>query len=192
MSTQIHKMIVVSAPSGAGKTTIVKYLLKTFPQLGFSISATSRKIRAGEIDGREYYFLTTAQFKMMIENNDLLEWQEVYAGNFYGTPVSEVQRINTNGQIPVFDLDVVGGINVKKMYGENVLALFVKPPSVLDLENRLRTRATENEESIQRRLSKAKWELSFENQFDKIILNDNLENAYKQAVSYVSSFLGIS
>lgn len=192
MSAQSHKMIVVSAPSGAGKTTIVKYLLKTFPQLGFSISATSRKIRAGEIDGREYYFLTTAQFKMMIENNDLLEWQEVYAGNFYGTPVSEVQRINTNGQIPVFDLDVVGGINVKKMYGENVLALFVKPPSVLDLENRLRTRATENEESIQRRLSKAKWELSFENQFDKIILNDNLDNAYKQAVSYVSSFLGIS
>lgn len=184
-------MIVVSAPSGAGKTTIVKHLLNTFPQLGFSISATSRKIREGEMDGREYYFVSAMEFRQMIGQEKLLEWQEVYPGSFYGTPVSEVERISKNNQFPVFDIDVVGGLNIKKMFGEKVLAIFIRPPSFEILESRLRARATDNEESLQKRLNKVKWELSFEKEFDQVIVNDKLQNAMKQAEKLVSSFLDI-
>jgi guanylate kinase len=185
-------MIVVSAPSGAGKTTIVKHLLKIFPQLGFSISATSRKMRDGEKDGHEYYFMTSDQFRLMIEQGKLLEWQEVYPGSFYGTQVSEVERITANGQFPVFDVDVVGGLNIKKMYGECALAIFIRPPSYQILESRLRSRATDSEESLQKRLEKAKWELSFETSFDKVIINDTLENALTEARLLVKDFLGLS
>jgi len=191
LSSHIQKMIVVSAPSGAGKTTIVKHLLNTFPQLGFSISASSRKIRPGEINGREYYFHTVEEFKLLIEKEKLLEWQEVYSGCFYGTPVSEIERISNNGQIPVFDLDVVGGLNLKKMFAEKVLAIFIRPPSFEILESRLRSRATDSEESLQKRLSKVKWELSFENKFDHVIVNDKLEKACKQSEILVSNFLGL-
>ena len=184
-------MIVVSAPSGAGKTTIVKHLLSTFPKLGFSVSATSRGIRPGEQNGREYYFMTSDEFKVMIAQVKLLEWQEVYPGSFYGTPVSEVERITSNGQFPVFDLDVVGGLNVKKMYGGNALAIFIRPPSYEILESRLRARATDNEESLQKRLDKVKWELDFEKEFDVVIVNDTLEEAYKQAETLVKKFLEI-
>jgi guanylate kinase len=184
-------MIVISAPSGAGKTTIVKHLLNTFPQLGFSVSATSRKIREGELDGREYYFMSSKEFRQKIDEGKLLEWQEVYADSFYGTQVSEVERITKNGQFPVFDVDVVGGLNIKKMYGDSALAIFIKPPSYEILETRLRSRATESEESLQKRLNKAKWELSFEKDFDKVIVNDVLEESLHVAEKLVMEFLGI-
>jgi len=186
-----HKMIVISAPSGAGKTTIVKHLMKAFPQLGFSVSATSRKIREGEMDGREYYFMTSAEFRLMIDQKKLLEWQEVYPGSYYGTQVSEVDRISSDGQFPVFDVDVVGGLNIKKMFGEKALAIFIRPPSYEVLESRLRSRATDNEESLQKRLSKVKWELTFEKDFDCVIVNDKLEDAFLQAEILVKDFLGI-
>jgi len=184
-------MIVVSAPSGAGKTTIVKHLLKTFPQLGFSVSATSRKIREGELNGREYYFVSADEFRLMTEQQKLLEWQQVYPGSYYGTQVSEIERIASNGQFPVFDVDVVGGLNIKKMYGEKAMAVFIRPPSYEILESRLRSRATDPDESLQKRLSKVKWELTFENEFDKVIVNDSLEDALTHAENLVKNFLGI-
>jgi len=185
------KMIIVSAPSGAGKTTIVKHLLKTFPQLGFSVSATSRKIREGEKDGREYYFMTSDEFRLMIEKEKLMEWQEVYPGSYYGTQVSEVERITSNGQFPVFDVDVVGGLNIKKMFGDKALAIFIRPPSYDVLESRLRSRATDSEESLQKRLSKAKWELTFEKDFDCVIVNNELQYAFQEAETRVIEFLDI-
>jgi guanylate kinase len=183
-------MIVVSAPSGAGKTTIVKHLLQKFPQLGFSVSATSRTIREGELDGREYYFVSSLNFRIMIEQGKLLEWQEVYPGSYYGTQISEVERITGNGQFPVFDVDVVGGLNIKKMYKEYALAIFIKPPSYEILESRLRSRATDSEESLQKRLNKVKWELTFEKDFDYVIVNDNLPDALFQSENLVKDFLG--
>ena len=187
----MQKMIVVSAPSGAGKTTIVKHLLQTFPQLGFSVSATSRKIRKGETDGKEYYYMTSAEFRLRVSEGKLLEWQEVYPDSFYGTQVSEVERIRKNGQFPVFDVDVVGGLNIKKMYGDKALAIFIRPPSFEILESRLRSRATDSEESLQKRLSKVKWELSFEKDFDQVIVNDVLEDSFRVAEKLVTEFLGI-
>ncbi len=184
-------MIIVSAPSGAGKTTIVKHLLRTFPQLGFSVSATSRKIRECEINGREYYFMSSDEFRLMIAKGKLLEWQEVYPGSFYGTQVSEVERIAYNDQFPIFDVDVVGGLNIKKMFGDKALAIFIRPPSYEILESRLRSRATDSEESIQKRLNKVKLELTYEKDFDTIIVNDNLEDAFHQAEILVRNFLGI-
>ncbi len=189
MNSTTRKMIVVSAPSGAGKTTIVKHLLATFPQLAFSVSATSRPMREGEKNGREYYFMTADEFRQMIEEKKLLEWQEVYPGSYYGSQVSEVARMNAKGQIPVFDLDVVGGLNVKKMYGKDALSVFIRPPSYEILEARLRSRATDSEESLKKRLDKAQWELTFEKDFDQVIINDNLENALDQAVRLVRDFL---
>jgi guanylate kinase len=184
-------MIVVSAPSGAGKTTIVKHLLRTFPQLGFSVSATSRKMREGETDGREYYFVSSEEFRQMIKQGKLLEWQEVYPGSFYGTQVSEVERITTNDQFPVFDVNVVGGLNIKKMYAEKALTIFICPPSYEILESRLRTRATESEESLTKRLEKVRWELSFEKDFDCVVVNNRLEEAFAQVETLVSDFLGL-
>jgi guanylate kinase len=188
----MSKMIIISAPSGAGKTTIVKHLLQRFPQLGFSVSATSRAIREGELNGREYYFISADDFRLMIKNNKLLEWQEVYPGSYYGTQVSEIERIAANGQYPVFDVDVVGGLNIKKMYGDNALAVFIRPPSFEILESRLRSRATDSEESLQKRLRKVKQELTFEQEFDQVIVNDKLEDALKHAEMLVKCFLGIN
>ena len=185
-------MIIISAPSGAGKTTIVKHLLRQFPRLGFSVSATSRAIREGELNGREYYFMSADDFRVMIENNKLLEWQEVYPGSYYGTQVSEIARIASNGQCPVFDVDVVGGLNIKKMYGDNALAVFIRPPSFEILESRLRSRASDSEESIQKRLNKVKQELTFEHEFDQVIVNDKLEDALKHAEMLVKSFLELT
>jgi guanylate kinase len=182
-------MIIVSAPSGAGKTTIVKHLLKTVPGLAFSISATSRKIREGELQGREYYFVTADEFRSMIDAGKLLEWQEVYPGSYYGTQLAEVERMFEEGKIPVFDVDVVGGLNIKKMFGDQALAVFIRPPSFEVLESRLRSRATENEESLKKRLDKVKWELDFEVQFDQVIVNDHLEDAFKTAETLVMNFL---
>lgn len=188
----MSKMIIISAPSGAGKTTIVKHLLRQFPELGFSVSATSRAIREGELNGREYYFMSAEEFRLMIENNKLLEWQEVYPGSYYGTQVSEIERIASNGQFPVFDVDVVGGLNIKKMFGDNALAVFIRPPSFEILESRLRSRATDSEESLQKRLSKVKKELTYEYDFDQVIVNDKLEDALKHAEMLVKCFLGLT
>ncbi|MEI8047383.1 MAG: guanylate kinase [Bacteroidota bacterium] len=191
MKSAEQKMIVISAPSGAGKTTIVKHLLRKFPQLGFSVSATSRMMRAGEENGREYYFMSSEMFRNMVQQEKLLEWQEVYPDSFYGTQVSEVDRITSTGQFPVFDVDVVGGLNIKKMYKERTLAIFIKPPSYEVLEARLRSRGTESEENLLKRLNKVKWELTFENNFDVVIVNNTLHEAFSEAEKLVADFLNL-
>lgn len=183
------KIIIVSAPSGAGKSTVVKHLLAAGLGLEFSVSVTSRAKREGEQEGREYYFITADEFRKRIVNSELLEWQEVYKGSYYGTPKSEVERIHANGHIPIFDLDVVGGLNVKKMYGPQALALFIQPPSIEVLEQRLRSRKSDNEENLRKRLDKAAWELEFAPKFDKILVNGVLEVALKNAENVVREFL---
>jgi guanylate kinase len=190
--TQIQKMIIVSAPSGAGKTTIVKHLLESDLNLEFSVSATSRPIRPGEVNSREYHFITTDEFRNRINKGELLEWQEVYPGSYYGTLKSEVDRIHANGHFPIFDVDVVGGLNIKKMYGEDALAIFVQPPSYEILEQRLIARATDSQESLKKRLDKVKWELEFANKFDTVIVNDRIEEAYHDAEQAVSDFLELN
>jgi guanylate kinase len=185
------KLIIFSAPSGAGKTTIVHHLLDVIPQLEFSISACSRPMRKGEQNGVDYYFLTVNEFKQKINNNEFIEWEEVYTDNFYGTLKSEVQRIWNHGRSAIFDVDVEGGVNLKKQFGENALAVFVMPPSVQSLENRLKQRETETPESIARRIGKAENELKMADKFDKIIINDTLEHALTDAEILVKEFLSI-
>lgn len=184
-----EKIVIVSAPSGAGKSTVVKHLLGADLGLEFSVSATSRAKREGEQDGREYYFITADEFRQKIGNNELLEWQEVYKGSYYGTLKSEVDRIHANGNIPIFDLDVVGGLNVKKMYGEHALALFIQPPSIEVLEQRLRSRNSDSEENLIKRIDKATWELEFASKFDRILVNGELETALNNAENVVRQFL---
>lgn len=183
------KVVIFSAPSGAGKTTIVQHLLKVFPDLEFSISACSREIRRGETYGVDYYFLTVDEFKEKITANEFAEWEEVYKDNFYGTLKSEIERIWRNEKHIIFDMDVVGGLNLKKQFGERALAVFVMPPSLEHLENRLKTRETETPESIARRMGKAEQELKSADKFDKIIFNDNLEEALEEAETIVGEFL---
>lgn len=183
------KLIIVSAPSGAGKTTIVKHLLASFPEMGFSVSATSRAIRPGEIHGRDYFFISAEEFRQRIADGDLLEWEEVYPGNFYGTLKSGVTRLLSEGKHVIFDVDVVGGLNIKKEFGIKSLAVFVSPPSVAELENRLKKRNTDSAETIQKRIDKALWELTFAQKFDFILLNDNLETAKAEVLMRVSAFI---
>jgi guanylate kinase len=183
------KLIIFSAPSGAGKTTIVKHLLEQNFNLSFSVSATSREPRKGETHGKDYYFIPENEFRKKIENNEFLEWEEVYTGIFYGTLKSEVERIRNSGKNVIFDVDVVGGLNIKKHYGDQALAIFVQPPSVEELKNRLRNRSTESEEKINMRIAKAEKELSYAGRFDLIIINDNLESALKIVESRVAEFL---
>jgi len=184
------KMIIFSAPSGAGKTTIVKHLIKQGLNLEFSISATSRSARPNEINGKDYYFLTPAEFQHKIENDEFLEWEEVYEGIFYGTMKSEVERICNAGGNVIFDVDVVGGLNIKKHYGNKSLAFFVMPPSVEELKKRLQSRLTETDDKIETRVAKAEYEIGFAKHFDVILLNNNLENAILEAEKLVSNFLG--
>jgi guanylate kinase len=183
------KLIIVSAPSGAGKTTIVKHLLASGLNLGFSVSACSRPIRAGETNGKDYFFLTTEEFKNRIENGDLLEWQEVYPGSYYGTLQSEVEHLLSVGQNVIFDVDVVGGLNIKKIYGEKALAIFVMPPSFEILKQRLIARSTDSRQSLEKRLDKVTLELTFAPRFDYTLINDDLEAALNNAVEVVSAFL---
>lgn len=175
------KCVIFSAPSGAGKTTIVHHLLNHLKELEFSISACSREPRPNETDGKDYYFIGVEGFKKKIEENAFIEWEEVYTDNYYGTLVSELERIWKNGHVVIFDVDVIGGLNLKKKLGEHALAVFVQPPSVDDLEKRLRHRSTETEEKIQQRLAKAKLELSYADKFDVVLLNDHLETAFEEA-----------
>ena len=183
------KLIIFSAPSGAGKTTIVHHLLNVFPQLEFSVSACSRPIRKGETQGVDYYFLSLEEFKNKISNNEFVEWEEVYKDNFYGTLKTEIERIWKKGKHIIFDMDVVGGLNLKKQFGDLALAIFVMPPSIEHLEARLRSRETETPESIARRIGKAENELQTAEMFDKIILNDKLESAFAEAEKAVAHFL---
>lgn len=183
------KVIVVSAPSGAGKTSIVQHLLKAVPELRFSISATTRSKREYETDGKDYYFLSTEDFKAKLANDEFLEWQEVYANQFYGSLKSEVERIWQNNQTVIFDVDVLGGLNIKKFYGDKALSVFIKAPSIEELEKRLRNRGTETPETLKKRLDKAEYEMSFSDQFDTIILNDDLATAQQEMVELVRSFI---
>ncbi|TND08658.1 MAG: guanylate kinase [Bacteroidetes bacterium] len=183
------KLVIFSAPSGAGKTTIVHYLLEVFPQLEFSVSATSRAARGDEQNGVDYYFLSADEFRKRIAANEFVEWEEVYPDQFYGTLRSEVERIWRKGHHVIFDVDVKGGLSLKKQFGEKALAVFVMPPSVEALETRLRARGTDSEEKIQIRLSKAKHELEFATKFDKIILNDKLERALKIGEQLTGDFI---
>ena len=182
-------MIIISAPSGAGKTTIVKQLLQAFPNLEFSVSACSRPMRAGEVDGRDYYFLSAGQFREKIDNGEFIEWEEVYEDHYYGTLKSELDRIWEKGNHVIFDVDVKGGMSIKKLFPENSLSVFIKAPSLEILEDRLRKRSTDNEESLKKRIGKAVFESGFEDQFDLIIVNDILEKAVSEAVSSVGRFL---
>lgn len=185
------KLVIFSAPSGAGKTTIVRHLLKVFPQLEFSVSACSRAKRGHETNGVDYYFLSVEEFKKKIEANEFIEWEEVYKDNFYGTLKVEVERIWKKGMHVIFDVDVVGGLHLKNQFKDSALALFVMPPSIQHLESRLKMRETETPESIARRIGKAANELKTADLFDKIILNDNLEQAFAEAEKVVAEFLEI-
>jgi guanylate kinase len=185
------KLIIFSAPSGSGKTTIVRHLLKTFPnQLEFSISATSRPKRGVEENGKDYYYLTVDEFKQKIDNKEFLEWEEVYAGTHYGTLKSEVNRIWAKGKHVIFDIDVEGGLNLKKIFGHKALSIFVMPPSIKILEERLNSRSTDSAESISRRVAKAEKELKTADLFDTFILNEVLEEAFVKAEKVVCEFLG--
>jgi len=183
------KLIIFSAPSGSGKTTLAKHVLTTFNNISFSISACSRKARAGEIDGRDYYFLSVDEFKNKVFNSEFIEWEEVYEDHFYGTLNSEVERIRKKGNHVLFDVDVIGGINIKKKFNKDALAIFVKPPSIDVLIERLTDRSTDTLEAIKTRIKKAEYELSFEKQFDVTIVNDELEKAKKETIEIVSNFI---
>jgi len=183
------KLIIFSAPSGSGKTSIVKEILKTDIPFGFSISATSRPPRVGEKHAKDYYFLTVDEFKKGIANDDFLEWEEVYLNQFYGTLKAEVERIRSEGKNVIFDIDVVGGLNVKKYYKEEALSIFIKAPSIHELEKRLSGRGTEDKESLQKRLDKAEHEMTFAPQFDIVIVNDQLDIAVKECLNQVVDFV---
>ena len=181
------KVIIVSAPSGAGKTSIVRHLLTEVPQLQFSVSATTRARRDYETDGKDYYFITTEQQRL--QRDEFLEWQEVYRDQFYGSLKCEVERIWENGQTVIFDVDVLGGLNIKKFYGDKALSIFIKPPTIAELERRLNNRGTETPETLAKRLDKAEYELSFAEQFDVSVLNDDLTRAQNEMVVIVKRFL---
>jgi len=184
------KLIVFSAPSGSGKTTIVRHLLGMDLGLDFSISATSRAPRGNEVDGKDYHFISPEQFEKHIANNDFIEYEEVYKDNYYGTLKSEVERIWKQGKHVVFDIDVIGGLNIKRKFPEQTLAIFVQPPSIEEMERRLRDRKTDSEEKIQERVAKASKEMKYAKDFDVILINDNLENAKKDAEVLVKKFIG--
>lgn len=183
------KLFIFSAPSGAGKSTIVQHLMQRNLGLKFSISATSRQPRKGEVDGREYHFISPEHFRKLIENGEFLEWEEVYPGQFYGTLRSEVEKIWKQGKHAIFDVDVVGGLNLKKHYREKACAIFVSPPSLEVLAMRLRSRDTDDTTSLQKRLGKAEFEMTFAKRFDHILINDSLDHAFQEAEKLVQDFI---
>ena len=183
------KLIVISAPSGAGKTSIVHYLLKNMPELSFSVSACSRAKRSNEIDGKDYWFLGVGGFKNKIKADAFLEWEEVYENQFYGTLKSEVQRIWDNGKTVIFDVDVIGGLNIKKQYPKECFSVFIMPPSVNVLRERLSSRGSESEEMLEKRLSKAEEEISRNQEFDSVVLNDDLKIACKETKQLITNFI---
>ena len=184
-----NKLIVFSAPSGAGKTTIVRHLLQTFPDLAFSISATTRLQRAHETHSKDYYFISKEEFEHKIAQDEFVEYEEVYAGVLYGTLKSEIRRLWAMNKQVLFDMDVKGGLNLKQKYPEQTLAIFIQPPSVEILQQRLQNRQTEDSKTLQTRIAKATYELSFAPQFDRILVNDVLEDALAEAEQIVKGFL---
>lgn len=184
------KLIIFSAPSGSGKTTIVHYLLEQPTlNLDFSISATSRELRGQEIHGKDYYFISTADFQKHIANDDFIEWEEVYTNNYYGTLKSEVERIWSLGKHVIFDIDVFGGLAIKQKFPSQTLAIFVQPPSIEEMERRLRGRKTDSDEKIKERIAKAEKELKFAKDFDVILVNDQLDDAKAEAYKLVENFI---
>jgi len=185
------KLIIFSAPSGSGKSTIVQWLMKEHPELRlyFSISCTSRAPRGSEQNGVEYFFLTPEEFREKIQNDEFVEYEEVYENRFYGTLKSQVEKQLNAGQNVVFDVDVKGGVNIKKFYGDDALSVFIQPPSIEELRKRLEGRATDSKEAIEERLAKASYELTFANQFDTIVVNDDLETAKNETLHQVNAFL---
>jgi guanylate kinase len=187
-----QKLIIITAPSGAGKTSITRFLLDRFPQLAFSVSAATRPKRSYEVDGKDYYFLSLDEFRMKIRQDAFIEWEMVYDGKYYGTLKSELQRIWEHHQTPVLDIDVKGAIHVQQNFRGSSLSIFVEPPSIGELERRLESRGTETESNLRDRLNKAAYELSFKHHFDKVILNSDLERACEQAAFIIRAFLGLT
>lgn len=186
----MNKVIIFSAPSGAGKSTIVNHILGLHPELEFSISATSRSPRGNEQNGKEYYFFTSEQFRQMIAEDKFIEYEEVYAGSFYGTLKSEIERIWAKGHSIIFDIDVKGGVNLKRIFGDNALSILIQAPSVEVLRSRLEGRGTDTPEAIEKRLSKAMSEMEFaDGKFDYVLINDNLETAFSEAEKVIGDFL---
>jgi len=183
------KAIIICAPSGAGKTSIVKRLLAEMPYLSFSVSACSRQKRESETNGKDYYFMSADEFRSGIRSGDFVEWEEVYPGSYYGSLKSELERIWNEDKVPIFDVDVKGGISLKSFFGLNALAIFIKPPSIEALQRRLRNRGTETGESLRKRLERAEFELGFENKFDLAVINESLEQACKDAGDAITQFL---
>ncbi len=186
------KIIILSAPSGTGKSTIINRLIKDDGlRLGFSISATSRAPRGAEVDGKDYFFLTDEEFQRRVEAGDFVEWEEVYAGTRYGTLESEVERVTGSGHNLIMDVDVKGALSIKKRFGEEALSIFVMPPDIATLEQRLCARATDSPETIARRLAKAEYEMGFAERFDTVVVNDELEKAVKDVDSHIRIFCGL-
>ena len=186
---KMNKVIIFSAPSGSGKTTLVKHCLQKFPQLQFSVSATTRALRGEEIHGKDYFFLSVEEFKKLISEDAFVEFEEVYTDKFYGTLKSEVERTWSEGKVVIFDVDVVGGVNLKKIFGEQALSIFIAPPSIEELERRLISRATDDLETIKTRVAKAKHEMSYAEDFDVIVVNDDLEISKKEIERLVENFI---
>ena len=186
----MEKLIVISAPSGAGKTSIVHFLLKQIEVLSFSVSACSRARRKNEIDGIDYHFLAVEEFQQKISKGDFLEWEEVYKNQYYGTLKSELKRIWREGKTIIFDVDVVGGVNIKKQYSSECLSIFIMPPSLAVLEERLQKRGSESADSLQKRVTKAKGEIARSGEFDKVILNDDFVKACREAMEVIQKFIG--
>lgn len=189
MADHFQKILIITAPSGAGKTSITRHLMQKYPQLAFSISAATRAPRGDEKDGADYYFLTEESFKEKIKQKEFAEWEMVYEGKYYGTLKSELYRIWQDNQVPVLDIDVKGAIHVQQQYPINTLSIFIEAPSVEELHKRLQRRGTESNDAIASRINKASYEISFKDQFDKVVVNDNLENACRQAEELVGEFL---
>lgn len=189
MEKKYNKIILVTAPSGSGKTSVVNHLMKKFPSLAFSVSATTRAPRKNEKNGQDYYFISEKEFREKIQKKEFLEWEMVYEGKYYGTLKSDLERIWKDNKIPVLDIDVQGAIHVQQQYPVNTIAIFIQPPSAEELKRRLKNRGSETEESLQARLDKSNYEITFKKHFENIITNENFQTACKEADKIVGGFL---
>ena len=189
MKKKYNKIILITAPSGSGKTSVVNYLMKKFTSLAFSVSATTREPRKNEKDGQDYYFITEEEFRAKIQKKEFLEWEMVYEGKYYGTLKSDMERIWSENKIPVLDIDVQGAIHVQQQYPINTISIFIQPPSAEELKRRLKNRGSETEESLQARLNKSNYEMTFKKHFKNIVINENFQTACKDAEKIVCDFL---